>query len=1032
MNNDDFFAFLKPLAFGASDDESPKVKKQRIDEEEHRERHVPCPTVPDTVPFHASDQDYTMPMPVDTMFHVEKIDSSLHAFCKGGIMFFKHVQNNWMVAVHGSVDAVLSRLIMRALPHARDFHFEEFRWGRKVIEWDSTVVCAPPATVSFKPMPMNMSCHMPDGRVVYMKGDVTWTMRTVLSFLAAKVKCNPDALRILYRNLPTKDCDFAAEFQDQVFTVALQSFSPGYAACVMGDPSPKDPGMIPAHDGCYRFVPRHPSMKVVRTMVFPKHTSGAEVVRKMFPDLVSSVTWTMHVDGKPLEADVDVTRCPVFDVEWDCFKPLPPTKVFACVFGIPIDSPQVQLKCHLNPERWVKTPFKTKAQIIRTQEDLPLLQLAASFVAHSQLNINFTCHVGAQLVDPLITLQDIPCQEVVSFRVAPLNGGAKTGSHDAVRIKVAEALHEHGVAKETCHDRAAAFLAKADVETVSKIDSSDAEKFWKAVKDEANRVHFRLVFRNEMLAAKQEGRKKPPAKFNKKTKVPPKPEEFVANATNVVIDMKHFWDGDENIEMIENSRFGHDQRGLAVMELDEADRHTSGSSLSADPLAILVVGRKFASHDMPFAMPAHTHKGEPVVIHAALRQFGDRPVTFKAAIPSTKVECMASTVVEMHIFKDEVAVWKECSVPLHYLGVHISAARGSSLLSTWSMRTWSNARQPVPFRDAAYWHGYIRVPDEILDQMLSRSGSAGIYLSPRDPSKRHDERYSVIAIPECTLTDAQRKASSHDKALGIVKLREQSGIRCRREFAPQLRSMLLPESAFVASDGIDSDDTIWVLKNMPSEVGKDGVHDALKQAGWDAHPVRAQGQNRWLVAAKTEPASKHFCINGSFVLAEPIKRQRDSGGLVITAKQVKVDTVMMQGQHGTQIASTTRFQEVKAEISDQLEMKMQAANAKIEQLSSALEQFQAAQNAKDDETRQELAMVRSEQAFAKQKIDEVEASVVQSGQTVIQTMRQMMTQMQMSLESSMKQMLAQQEPTEDMKRQRKDQPERSDVFATKS
>jgi hypothetical protein len=44
----------------------------------------------------------------------------------------------------------------------------------------------------------------------------------------------------------------------------------------------------------------------------------------------------------------------------------------------------------------------------------------------------------------------------------------------------------------------------------------------------------------------------------------------------------------------------------------------------------------------------------------------------------------------------------------------------------------------------------------------------------------------------------------------------------------------------------------------------------------------------------------------------------------------------------------------------------------------------------------------------------------------------MMTQMQMSLESSMKQMLAQQEPTEDMKRQRKDQPERSDVFATKS
>lgn len=77
-------------------------------------------------------------------------------------------------------------------------------------------------------------------------------------------------------------------------------------------------------------------------------------------------------------------------------------------------------------------------------------------------------------------------------------------------------------------------------------------------------------------------------------------------------------------------------------------------------------------------------------------------------------------------------------------------------------------------------------------------------------------------------------------------------------------------------------------------------------------------------------------------------------------------------------------------------------------------------------------MVRNEQAFAKQKIDEVEASVVQSGQTVIQTMQQMMTQMQQNLESSMKQMLIQHDNSDDMKRPRKDQPDRNDAFATKS
>ena len=1035
VRTDDVFSMLEPIPIDSPDEDGSQVKKRRV-VDEVKATEDDCPTIPATVPFHAIEDTHdticTRPMTPDTVFHVSSMSTACQGFCKGGIVFLKHYQNNWMVVIHGAVDEKLSVLIMRVLPHAHDCHFEKFMWGRREIQWEDVVICAPPASVTFKPFSFTITCKLPTNEVIYMDGDVTWTMRTIMAFLAAKVKCNPDSLRILFNELPTKECDFAAEFTHQSFTVEMQSFVPGYAMNTQDSPHMKDPGMHPAHEGCHRFVARHPAMKIVRTTVFSKKATVAEIVRKLFPDLTSSVTWTAHVEGTPIPAEEVIAKGVDFEVEWDCFKPLPPTKVCSCLFALPADTSQVQVKCHSNPERWVKTPFKTKAQVLRIHEDVSLMQIAASFVAHSQLDVNITCHTGAQLQDPTIKVQDVPTQDIISFRIAPLIGGAKKGSHDAVKTKVAEVLHAHGVAKDTCTDRATAFLAKADVETIAKADANDAEAFWKAVKDEANRVHFRLVFRNEMLAAKQEGRKKPPAKFNKKNKLSLKPEEFVASATNVVIDMKHFWDGENNVEMLENSRFGHDQKGLAIMELDEADRYACGSSMSLDPLAILVVGRKFAASDSPFAMPAHTISGEPVVIHAALRQFGDRHVTFKAAIPSTEVNCMASTVVEMHIFKAEVATWKECSVPLHYLGVHISAVRGSSLISTWAMKTWSLDRKPVPFRDAAYWHGFLRVPDNILDQVLSRSGNAGIYVSPKDANKRHDERFTVVAIPDCSLNEALKKAATHDKTLGIVKLRDQYGIRCRRENAAHLRAMLLPESAFVASEGVDQDDTIWVLKNMPSEVGKEGVLEALKQSGWDAHPVRAQGQNRWLVAAKKEPESKHFCINGSFVLAEPIKRQREANAVVITAKQVKVDTVMSQNQNGLQVASSTRIQEVKAEISDHLEMKMQAAHAKIEQLSTALEQFQATQTAKDEATRQELAMVRNEQAFAKQKIDEVEASVVQSGQTVIQTMQQMMTQMQQNLESSMKQMLIQHDNSDDMKRPRKDQPDRNDAFATKS
>ena len=530
-----------------------------------------------------------------------------------------------------------------------------------------------------------------------------------------------------------------------------------------------------------------------------------------------------------------------------------------------------------------------------------------------------------------------------------------------------------------------------------------------------------------MKSIRKDNRRKPPSRDNKRSQHGPKRDEFVANASNIVIDMKHFKADDEDVERLDASRFGPDQTGVAIMELTEADRHVVGHSISVAPLAILIVGKRFGPNDEPFTMPAHTVSGLPIIIHAALRQFGDRNIDFKAAVPVSQVDTAASTVIELHILRKEVGAWKECNVPLHYLGVHISAVRGSSLIATWSMKTWSEDRKPVPFMEAAYWHGFIRVPDEILDQVLVRSGHAGIYVSPQDGSKRHDERFAAIAMPDLNLMEIQKKAAMHDKALGIVKLRDQFAIRCRREHSSCLRASLLPESAFVASEGVGADDTIWVLKNMPLEVGKDGLQSALLQSGWDAVPIRAQGPNRWLVAAKQEPESKHFCINGSYVLVEPIKRQRENHAVTITAKQVKVDTTITATPGAMQVATSTRIQEVKAEISDHMEMKMRAANQRIEQLSCALERLQAEPCRQETEVKGEFTAIKNEQAFARQKIGEVEASVVQSGQTVIQTMQQMMT----NLEANMKQWMVKNDSC-DAKRQRAEETPRNDSFSIKS
>eukprot|EP00435_Cladocopium_sp_Y103_P019400 s1438_g4.t1 len=844
------------------------------------------------------------------------------------------------------------------------------------------------------------------------------------------MKCNIDSLRISYEGIAMKPCDFIAEFPKQTFAASFRTCLPGYVACAPAESQVAEVGMIPAHSGCIRFVTRHPAKKITRTCCVPKGSSFSAVTRALLPDISASVSWTIHEGGVPVEPEKIVTENSSFVVEWDCFKPLAPTPISASSFALPVDSTQIQLRHIKSPQRWVKSPFKVKAQVLQLPEEAWLADIAASFVSHAQLDVNLTCHVGGKLVDPFLKVHEVPVEEVICFKIAPLLGGAKQKVQDAMKVRVARVLEKHGVAKDASVDRAASFLLKADCGTLAKEEGSDDDDFWKAIKNEANRVHFRLVFRNEMQQAKRDNRQKPPAKPVKKAKQMPSHEGFVANASNVVIDMKHFWDGEVNAEKIEQSRFGPDQKGLAVMSLDEANRHACGPSMSVDALAILVVGKKFDATDSPFAMPAHSVRGEPVVIMAALRQFGDRDVSFKAAVPVSEVGKSASTVIELHIFRSEVGAWRECSVPLHYLGVHISAVRGSNLIATWAMKTWSDSRCPAPFKEAQYWHGYIRVHDDILDQVLSRSGLAGIYVSPKDSNRRHDERFSVLALPDCNLSDAQKKASVTEKALGVVKLRDQLGIRCRREHAAALRAVLLPESAYVAAEGINGDETMWVL--IPSEVGRDGLQAAFQQSGWEAKPIRAQGHDRWIVAARNEPPTKHFCINGSFVLVEPIKRQRDGPSISISAKQVEVDTVISAAPNGVQVATSTRIQEVKAEISDQMEQRLQQANAKIEHLAQTLEQIQIAQQSKEVETKNELAQMRQEQVFAKQKISEVEASVVQSSQTVIQTMQAMMTQMQSNLEASMKQMIAKDSHAEEAKRPRSDQGSRVDPFANKA
>jgi len=85
----------------------------------------------------------------------------------------------------------------------------------------------------------------------------------VLAFLSVRLQCNIDALRLLHHELPARETDHILEFDDREFQVQFHACFPGYVALTESYLDVKDAGILPTHNGCIRFVARHPAKKIL-------------------------------------------------------------------------------------------------------------------------------------------------------------------------------------------------------------------------------------------------------------------------------------------------------------------------------------------------------------------------------------------------------------------------------------------------------------------------------------------------------------------------------------------------------------------------------------------------------------------------------------------------------------------------------------------------------------------------------------------------------------------------------------------------
>eukprot|EP00438_Fugacium_kawagutii_P007540 Skav228223 [mRNA] locus=scaffold43:266609:271135:+ [translate_table: standard] len=1030
VKHEGFWMLQKPQMDDDSD--NTEHKKRRVDDK------ATDATIPATVAFTIDNVGGTKTFETSPEFaQLGDPRKVAAAWCDqvGVLVILQHAENHWIMIVNGKVGERVADFVVRGLPHAKPSHFHMFKMQGVEVEWTSPVDKAALHTLVFSAVSQTIAVQVPRlNEDVMLHVDVTWTVRTMLAYVASHLQCNPDALAVMRNQSVLEDQDYLSAYESTEYKLTFKACMPGYVAWDRDTKAIADPGVKPETPGQHRVVARHPLRKVIRTCVYQPETTIAQTVQMLFPDLVASVSWTAHTKDRVLNTQELMNVVESFTVQWETLRPMAPTNVETAHLGTPIDTSGNQVCYALGGVRLsIRSPLKVRPSDMWCPLHQTLAQIGASFLQQTQANVSMLCEAGARIMDPCTKISHVNTNDVISFRICPLLGG---GKHDSLKTKLKGMLTARGVPEDAVSERVNSLLAKVPIDHIAKYkDNSDSE-FWTKLKDDASDAKFRLITPGELKQFQVKQRKtKGEGTGSSNTAKAPKTKKANVDFGAIQVDMSHFKADDEPVCQLELSRFGPDQAGLSVVPCQDAARFVNQVVKSCDPLALLIVGDGAKQYGSTFSLPAHLPSGEPVIVQATLKQFGDIPVEFVLKLPAVQVEQLESTVIEFNIQKEFASAWADTTQPLNYLGVHIPALRGSNLLAAWSIKSFAGSK-PAQHSQASHWHGYLRIADHLLSQVLQRSGAAGIFLVPKTNDRKRDPRFVAFQIASKGLAEAMQKAESFPQALGIVRMGEAFGIRCRRDDASTLRSQLSPESAYVEHVAAAEGDHMFILRNVP-QVSRDELTGALVKMGWNAQALRSQGVNKWLVASPVEPQTTHFIVNNNIVVIEKLNKKSGNGDIHLVASEVKVSTVIDPQQGVVSMSTTSRFAEIRAQVEEQIsaavEHKLAQANARIEDLAANLHKVQEQAGAAQAKLANDVNMVREEQGFTRTKLTEMEGSIASSNQAVLAQMKSMST-MFMQMQESMQQLVQagnnRDEPFDPEKRPRVGDVAKADPFAT--
>eukprot|EP00438_Fugacium_kawagutii_P003657 Skav224227 [mRNA] locus=scaffold939:1185730:1190316:+ [translate_table: standard] len=833
---------------------------------------------------------------------------------------------------------------------------------------------------------------------VTVEVDAVWTIADLSAVVASKASVLPSQVEIIHDMLAL-DCEvFVLSVDATVFSAKLVANVLPFTRNAVECPMPKE--TTPGQSTGMRVTTMNPKWQHVRSVEVENMMTLTEVLQLLLPGTPVDALPTVYHEGVSLPGCTVVGSIDVHCVHlhFDLATGEVSVPMLLCGAGKP--SP-VFLDRNKAQTVYVRGPLSSRAEMCHIDQDQTLLTLVATALQSLRGTYTTILLSGGKLIMPTVKGCELQSEQALEIRLCALPGGAK---NDTNAKKLKAMLSARGVPEEALSARVALITSKITASELATILAMEEAQAWTSLKKRANEAKLRMITSIELREHQQAQRKKATAGASSSSAPKPKknksqPANAPVSSGPVSVDPKHFVADGMHVPVIPLSKWGPDMKGLVFATPQEATKMLPCTKVSPDPLAVVVVTNVPFADRVPVSVPATGPDGQPQLASVVILNYGDVAVQCQPDLPSVELQQVDTAVLEVMIVKKHVAQWSEAVSALHYLGLQLPELRRERVIASWAFHPFDDQRQRCQHSKATYVHGYLKVPSNVLDATLLRSGSGGIFLQVRDDAKKLDSRFGIITMHGMSFEDISKLAKATPNVLGFIKLGHHGdtfALRARREHLNDIRTRVLPQAITLHEGVMSNDGKLWTLRNCSASTTCTEMTAALRKLGWQATAIKPTGKATWLISSPDSPPATHLCLGSEYVAVVPLKKDKmvpnpeQPTKLVAECSFCPED--MTDGASTTTTA--TRISDMKQDLEEQLSKlvsekistELQACHSRIDQVSSGLElvQREVAANAE----------------YSAKQFHHIDNTMASNQAGLLKEMQSLFTKMQSELDSS--------------------------------